>query len=67
MQTPLTTDALQAEILRRAFLRFCERGQAPGHELDDWLAAECEVLSETSGEVPPPDTRPVRRREKRRT
>jgi hypothetical protein len=67
MQTPFTTDALKAEISRRAYLRFCERGQAPGQELDDWLAAERDVLSDASGEAPPPDSSPVTRREKRRT
>lgn len=36
-------DAVRAEIERRAYLRFCARGCAPGDELEDWLAAEREV------------------------
>ena len=43
--------ALADEVLRRvielrAYHRFCECGCAPGHDLDDWLAAEKEVLAE---------------------
>lgn len=35
--------ALREEIQLRAYYRYCERGYAPGAELDDWLAAEREV------------------------
>jgi hypothetical protein len=34
------------EIELRAYYRYCERGCVPGFELDDWLAAEREVLAE---------------------
>lgn len=37
--------ALGEEIQLRAYYRYCERASAPGAELDDWLAAEQEVLA----------------------
>ncbi|MGE3843086.1 MAG: DUF2934 domain-containing protein [Vicinamibacterales bacterium] len=37
---------LHDEIARRAYARFCERGCCHGADLDDWLAAEREVLAE---------------------
>src|SRR4051812_18443884 len=36
--------ALQDRIAQRAFERFLERGAEPGHELEDWIAAERELL-----------------------
>jgi len=33
----------EAQIRARAFEIFRERGQQPGHELDDWLQAEFEL------------------------
>lgn len=38
-------DALRCEIELRAYHLYCERGCAPGNDLDDWIAAEQEVLS----------------------
>ena len=32
------------EIATRAFQLFCERGGEPGHEVDDWLQAEYELM-----------------------
>lgn len=48
--SPVEPDDVDAEALRRetelrAYYRHCERGCAPGFELDDWLAAEQEVLA----------------------
>jgi hypothetical protein len=37
------TDALRQEIQLRAYYRYCERGCAPGADVDDWLAAEREA------------------------
>jgi hypothetical protein len=34
------------EIARRAFEIFLARGGEPGHDLDDWLQAELELLRE---------------------
>lgn len=38
--------ALRQEIELRAYYRYCERGCAPGADVDDWLAAEQELLAE---------------------
>lgn len=37
---------LREEIARRAYLRFCDRGCLHGGDVDDWIAAEGEVLTE---------------------
>lgn len=37
-------EALRQETERRAYLKYCDRGCEPGRDLDDWLAAEQEVL-----------------------
>ena len=39
----VTPEARRALIAEHAFLRAERRGFAPGHETDDWLAAEVEV------------------------
>lgn len=37
---------LKEEVIReRAYQLYEERGSQPGHELDDWLQAEAEMLS----------------------
>jgi hypothetical protein len=44
----------QAMIAEAAYYRSAARGFAPGHELDDWLAAEAEIdalLQAQSGET----------------
>ncbi len=43
------------EIARRAYGLFVARGGERGHELEDWLRAEAELLNE------PAARRPVRR------
>jgi len=44
--------ALEKEIRHRAYEIYCERGEQPGSELDDWFQAERElegkVLAEAS-------------------
>ncbi len=37
--------ALHEKIAERAFEIFCARGAAPGHDLDDWLQAESELVN----------------------
>jgi hypothetical protein len=37
--------ALREQIARRAFELFLDRGGEDGHDLDDWLQAEREVLN----------------------
>jgi hypothetical protein len=39
----LTAEARLAMIAQSAYLRAERRGLAPGHETEDWLAAEAEV------------------------
>ena len=47
----------EAMIREAAYYQFAKRGYAPGHDLDDWLAAEAELERRTP-ESPefPPDT-----------
>ncbi|MGH9503766.1 MAG: DUF2934 domain-containing protein [Terriglobales bacterium] len=40
----ITTD-LELEIRRRAYELYERRGYLPGHEDEDWLVAEQEILS----------------------
>jgi hypothetical protein len=45
--TDLTTDSkpvLEKEIRSRAYERYEERGREDGHDLDDWLRAEKELI-----------------------
>jgi Protein of unknown function (DUF2934) len=42
-QVTLTAEARRAMIAENAYLRAELRGFAPGHETEDWLAAEAEV------------------------
>ena len=50
---PNEVDAdLRAEIELRAYFKYCERGCVAGCDVDDWLAAEQEVLTERAA-VPP--------------
>lgn len=39
------------EVRRRAYELFEQRGGETGHELDDWLAAECDICGELEAEV----------------
>ena len=39
----LTSEARRALVAETAYLRAERRGFAPGHETEDWLAAEAEV------------------------
>ena len=47
----------EAMIREAAYYHFAKRGYAPGHDLDDWLAAEAEIERGTSEFTElPPDT-----------
>jgi hypothetical protein len=37
----------EEEISARAFELYLRRGSVPGHELDDWLQAEAELVAES--------------------
>lgn len=45
------SEALRGEVERLAYSKYCDRGYEPGHEVDDWLAAEQELLAKH--ETPP--------------
>ena len=37
----------EAEISARAYELYLRRGSVPGHEVDDWLQAEAELVAES--------------------
>ena len=41
----------EERIRRRAFELYIKRGKVPGHELDDWLQAEQEIVRRQDGVV----------------
>ena len=51
------------EIAQRAYQRYCDRGCTPEGDLDDWLAAEREVLASQAAE--PPSSDPSRAKPRR--
>lgn len=42
-ETELTPEERDRMIAEAAYYRAARRGFAPGHELEDWLAAEAEI------------------------
>jgi hypothetical protein len=48
---PPKRDPLTEAIAERAYELFLERGAEPGHDLDDWLRAEREILDEARAHV----------------
>lgn len=42
-QTAMSDEELHRLIAQAAYRRALQRGFGPGHELEDWLAAEAEV------------------------
>ena len=45
LQMPVSAPTID-EIAQRAYQIFLARGGEPGHDLDDWLQAESELLRE---------------------
>ena len=45
LRAPLNHDEIQALIAPAAYYRAQKRGFAPGHELEDWIEAENEVMT----------------------
>jgi hypothetical protein len=45
-ETAKSTDELQSEITHRAYELHEQGGRRNGHELDDWLQAESEIIDE---------------------
>lgn len=48
-ENPENDGPIRREIELRAYDRYCERGCAPGGDVEDWLAAEHDVLAEHRG------------------
>ncbi len=46
-------EALRQQIQLRAYDRYCARGCAPGADVEDWLAAEQELLTGQAEQVSP--------------
>jgi len=53
-------ERLRREIELRAYHRYCGRGCEPGSDLEDWLAAEREVLERSQIEPPSDQVSPDR-------
>ena len=49
-ERPRAFQPQRAQIARRAFLLYLARGAQPGHELDDWLQAERELIAGAVGD-----------------
>ena len=45
LRAPLTHEEIRALIAEAAYHRARERGFAPGHELEDWIEAEAQVMT----------------------
>ena len=76
MQKTIETNLDHAAIAARAYELFCARGRQPGHDVDDWLRAEAELLRATTVEkavgkisqLPPPaGMEPIRLARRRTT
>lgn len=48
-ETP-PVEALRRRVELTAYFRYCERGRCDGADIDDWLAAERDVLAEGGGD-----------------
>ena len=63
-------ETVRQEIALRAYYKYCERGCVPGCDVDDWLAAEREVLlahAKPSATVAPASADDRRRRHRSRS
>ena len=45
----ISSDDIRRQIAEAAYLRAKERGFEPGHELEDWIEAESEVMGRING------------------
>jgi len=48
---PITEPSYTQEIRVRAYELFEQRGKEPGHDLDDWLQAETELVMRTRSQI----------------
>lgn len=58
LPSQVNIDSAQRELMIReaAYFRYVQRGYEPGHDIDDWIAAEAELFSEESVRQPPEST-----------
>jgi hypothetical protein len=49
VRTEASSDDVRRQIAEAAYLRAKERGFKPGHELEDWVEAESEVMGRING------------------
>jgi hypothetical protein len=47
--TEIQSDDIRRQIAEAAYLKAKERGFEPGHELEDWVEAESEVMGRIDG------------------
>jgi len=43
---PIDPDKFRAMVAERAYCKAEKRGFIPGHEMEDWLEAECELKNQ---------------------
>lgn len=43
---PIDPDKFQEMVTERAYFKAEKRGFIPGHEIEDWLEAECEIRNQ---------------------
>ena len=60
-KTDVVTRVPADDISHRAYRRFQERGSEHGHDVEDWLLAETELLERKSTEVAAPSVEIQRR------
>jgi hypothetical protein len=48
---PLTADEIHAMVAETAYYLSEKRGFEPGHDVDDWLVAEAQVLDRIAGAI----------------
>ena len=49
VRAEVASEDTRRQIAEAAYFRAKERGFEPGHELEDWVEAESEVMGRTSG------------------
>lgn len=59
-QTTLSDEELRRMIAEAAYMRAAQRGFLPGRAIEDWLAAEQEILSTLEGTTAPREVAPAR-------
>ena len=50
LQADLPSEETRRQIAEAAYFRAKERGFEPGHELEDWVEAESEVMGRINGD-----------------